>query len=73
MWQFGYGHRQLKKNDKVRLRDGQTWKIKGEIVECLNKSQQSYLIRTENGNIFCHNRKHILRRKGGNSDSFFNK
>ena len=31
---------QLKKNDKVRLHDGQTWKIKGEIVEHLNEPPQ---------------------------------
>ena len=32
---------QLKKNDKVRLHDGQSWKIKGEIVEHLNEPPQS--------------------------------
>ena len=36
---------QLKKNNKVRLHDGQTLKIKGEIVEHLNEPPQSYLIR----------------------------
>ena len=62
---------QLKKNDEVRLHDGQTWKMKGEIVEHLNELPPSYLIRTENGNILRRNRKHILLRKGGNSDSYF--
>ena len=38
----------LKKNDKVRLHDGQTWKTKGEVVERLNETPRSYLIRTEN-------------------------
>ena len=61
----------LKKNDKVRFHDGHTWKIKGEIVEHLNKPPRSYLMRTENGNILCRNRKHILLCKGGNSDSYF--
>ena len=62
---------QLKKYDKVRLHDGQTCKIKGEIVEHLNEPSQSYLIRTENWNILHHNRKHILLKKRGNSDSYF--
>ena len=62
---------QLKKNGKVRLHDGQTWKIKVKTVEHLNETPQSYLIRTENGNTLCWNRKHILLRKGGNSDSYF--
>ena len=61
----------LKKNDKVRLHDGFTWKIKGEIVEHLNKPTRLYLIRTENGNILRRNRKHILLSNGGNSDSYF--
>ena len=54
---------QLKKNGKVRLHDGQTWKIKGEIVKHLNKPPRSYLIRTENVNILRPNRKHMLLRK----------
>ena len=62
---------QLKKNDKVRLHEEQTWKIKGEIVKRLDEPPRSYLIRTENGNILHRNRKHILFRKEGNSDSFF--
>ena len=63
---------QLKKNDKVRLHDGQTWKIKGEeIVEHLNEPPRSYLMRTENGDILRRNRKCIILRKGGNSDSCF--
>ena len=40
-------------------------------MEHLNESPPSYLIRTENGNILRRNRKHILLRKGGNSDSYF--
>ena len=40
---------QLKKNDKVKLHDVQTWKIKGEIVEYLNEPPRSYLMRTEKG------------------------
>ena len=39
----------LKKNDKVKLHNGQTWQIKGEIVEHLNEPPRSHLIRTENG------------------------
>ena len=62
---------QLRENDKVRLHDRKTWRIKGKTVEHLNKLPQSYLIRTENGNILCRNRKHILLRKRGNSDSYF--
>ena len=62
---------QLKKNDKVRLHDGQTWKIKGEIIEHLNEPPRSYLIRPENGNILRRNRKCIVFRKGGNSHSYF--
>ena len=62
---------QLKKNDKVRLHDGQTWNIESEIVEHVNEPPQSYLIRTENGNVLCHNRKHILLIKGGNISSYF--
>ena len=61
----------LKKNDNVRLNDRQTWKIKGEVVEHFNEPPRSNLIRTENGNILCCNRKHILLSKGGNSDSYF--
>ena len=47
---------QLKKNDKVRLHEEQTWKIKGEIVKRLDEPPRSYLIRTENGNILHRNR-----------------
>ena len=56
---------------KVRLHDGQTWKIKGEFVEYLNEPPRSHLIRTENGNILRRNRKHILLWKGRNSNSYF--
>ena len=45
--------------------------MKGEIIEHLNEPPQSYLTRTENGNILCRNRKHLLLRKGRNSDSYF--
>ena len=55
------------KNDKVRLDDGQTWKIKREIVERLNEPWQWHLIRTEKGK----KRKHTFLRRGGNSDSCF--
>ena len=55
---------QLKKNDKVRLHDGQNWKTKGEIIEHLNEPPQSYLIRTENGNILSHNRNMYYLQKG---------
>ena len=62
---------QLKKNDKIRLHDGQIWKTKREIVEQLFEPPRSYLTRTENGSAICCNREHVLFRKSGNSDSGF--
>ena len=54
----------------VRLHDGKTWNIKGEIVENLHKPMQ-YSIRTENRNILCHNRKQTLLWRKGSSDGYF--
>ena len=52
-------------NDKVRIHNGKSWKIKGTVID-ISKHPRSYIIQTDKGTILRRNRKHILLLKPSN-------
>ena len=51
---------ELQHNDKVRIHNNSSWRVKGKIIKKLTSPPRSYLVNTERGSILRGNRKDLL-------------